>query len=205
MNTRKLSLTMALFFSTVTLVTICLILNSPLIASAHSNSNLSDKLNDSEAFSIKLTGATSYELTEIFYQLLNQTPGVTEAKQYRSRIEPDAPHKSLAEWRVQTDARSFDLEKNLLHQVQEYIAASDNTDSLPVPFAIGDHDLEMLARIKPYSAAAHEITFVLHFAGHGDNSELKSGTAIHNIGEKPGGLSKFMRSISCSRIKKHQI
>jgi len=181
MNTRKLSLSLALFFSALTLVVIYLILGNPLIAKGAplegTNRLRTIIAEGDDIITVKLTNAPSYELTAIFQQLLLETPGVEEVKQFRSRIEPDDPSKCLVEWQVKTGKGSFDLEKELYQQLKQFADNPEFSDALKVPFTIIDKDREMMAMIRPYSATTREIRFVLYPAD--SKSQFKYKTESH--------------------------
>lgn len=49
---------------------------------------------------VRLNGATDYELVDVFGKVLNNTPGVIEAKRHGSRIVPDNPGACFAVWRI---------------------------------------------------------------------------------------------------------
>jgi len=96
--------------------------------------------------SVRLNGATEYELVEVFGKILNKSQGVIGAKRYGSRIVPDNPSACFAIWRVRIqDPDPSRLQSKIIQTIRD-----------------SGVEVDMLKRIRPGNIIAGEIQFMVH-------------------------------------------
>ena len=112
--------------------------------------------------SLKLLGVTSYELTEIFHNIVRSTPGVINARRYHLNLDPDYPRSCAVEWQITfTGITPFALESAIYNQLKEFA----HNDSV-VHFVNGSDitltatELEALKAIKPLQATSQTLRFI---------------------------------------------
>ena len=112
---------------------------------------------------LKLLGVTSYELTELFHNLVKNTPGVVEARRYHLHLDPKSPQACCVEWQITfVETTPFALESAIYNQLKEI---TDNDDSA-VHFINGSDitlsatELKALKAIKPWQATSHSLRFI---------------------------------------------
>ncbi len=112
--------------------------------------------------SIRLAGATEYELTEVFGKVLNTVTGVVEAKRYSSRIVPDNPQGSFMTWRVQIqDSDPFRIQANTVKMINDILDAGGDITLKGVPYRYSAAEVDMLKGIRPGDTTSREIQFVI--------------------------------------------
>lgn len=111
---------------------------------------------------LKLLGVSSYELTEIFHNIVRTTPGVTEARRYHFHLDPKTPQACSVEWQITfTETTPFALESEIYNRLKEF---SENDTA--VHFVNGSDitltasEIEALKAIKPWQASSHSLRFV---------------------------------------------
>ena len=111
---------------------------------------------------LKLLGVSSYELTEIFHNIVRTTPGVIEARRYHFNLDPKSPQACSVEWQITfTETTPFALESEIYNRLKEF-ADNDTT----VHFVNGSDitltatEIEALKAIKPWQATSHSLRFV---------------------------------------------
>lgn len=111
---------------------------------------------------LKLLGVASYELTEIFHNIVRTTPGVIEARRYHLNLDPKSPQTCTVEWQITfTETTPFALESEIYNRLKE---VADNT--LTVHSVNGSDitltadELEILGAIKPWQATSHSLRFI---------------------------------------------
>ncbi len=153
----------------VTLLSIPLGLNASLSHASPTNDNpvnsgiLKHQLAAQEGMlNLKLLGVTSYELTEIFHNIVKATPGVIKARRYHLNLNPDNPQACAVEWEITfTGTTPFALESEIYKQLKE-IAHNDSA----VHIVNGSNitltvtELESLKAIKPLQATSQTLRFV---------------------------------------------
>ena len=103
------------------------------------NSQRSEKV-----ITIRLIGATDYELVDVFGKVLNKSQGVLEARRHGSRIVPENPGSCFAIWRVRIhEPDPSRLQANIIHAIR-------NTGG------------DLLKGIRSGSTSASEIQFLAH-------------------------------------------
>ena len=111
---------------------------------------------------LKLLGVASYELTEIFHNLVRNTPGVVEARRYHLHLDPQYPQSCSVEWQITfAGTTPFALESEIYNQLKE-VTAND----LAVHLVNGSDitltatELEALKAIKPWQATSQSLRFI---------------------------------------------
>ncbi len=112
--------------------------------------------------SVRLDGATEYELVEAFGKVVKTARGVEYAKNFSQRILPDNPKGSFVNWRVTiADTDPFVLQANIVKMLNDI---SDNGGEVVlkgVPYRYTAAEVDMLKGIRPADATSREIQFVL--------------------------------------------
>lgn len=111
---------------------------------------------------VRLEGANAYELVEIFGKVLVTARGVSEAKNYRMRIETDNPQASLAVWRVRIEGTDpFRLMANVQKMIKDVIAADGKLTLKGVPYRYSADEVRLLKGIRTGEATTREVVFVV--------------------------------------------
>lgn len=141
MYSRKVILSVALASSVLTLLVIAILLFNPLLSTASTipGEQVGPAAAEAQAetFSVKLIGAASYEIAEIFGRVLSTAKGVVEARRVSSSIKPDNPQASYVNWRVQIENTTpFQLETNMMEALKPH-------------------------GIRPQAASSRELSFII--------------------------------------------
>ncbi|HDS15345.1 MAG TPA: hypothetical protein ENN66_01760 [Proteobacteria bacterium] len=112
--------------------------------------------------SLELVGVGSYELAEIFHDIISHCPGVLEARRCRLNLDPNNPRASLVEWQITyTGTTAFALESSIYQRLKEISAEK------PVVYPVNGSELtltagesESLQAIKPWQASSRRLRFV---------------------------------------------
>ncbi|MEA1922484.1 MAG: hypothetical protein U9N63_07500 [Pseudomonadota bacterium] len=111
---------------------------------------------------LKLLGVTSYELMELFHNIVKTTPGVVEARRCHLNLDPKSPQACLVEWQITfTETTPFALESEIYNRLKE----TTNNDPA-VHFINGSEitlsasELTTLKAIKPWQATSHSLRFI---------------------------------------------
>jgi len=115
-----------------------------------------------EILTVKLLGVTSYELTEIFNDIIETTPGVIEARRCQLHLDPEHPKAGRVEWQVTfCDTTPFALESAVYNRLKE-ITGSDATTYITNGFSINltDSELATLKAIKPGQSTSRMLCFI---------------------------------------------
>ncbi|MBW1963152.1 MAG: hypothetical protein JRJ04_17060 [Deltaproteobacteria bacterium] len=109
--------------------------------------------------SVVLIGATRYDITELFNEILKKTPGVLEAKRLRFYLDPNKPRACRVDWQVMVEDMSpFELERAVYSTIQD-IAEMETAQHLP--FKMTPEHQKLMGNIRPLVASEREIQF--HF------------------------------------------
>lgn len=112
--------------------------------------------------SVRLEGATEYEVVEIFGKVLNTVRGVVEAKLYSLRLEPDNPQASTTVWRVKIEGTEpFRLQANIIKMVHDILKAGGQITINGVPYRYTPEEIEFLKGLRPGDSSSREIQFVI--------------------------------------------
>ena len=136
---------------------------SPVLAEPVSGGILKQSLEaQRKVLNLELLGVSSYELTEIFHNIVKTTPGVIEARRYHFHLDPKSPQACSVEWQITfTETTPFALESAIYNRLKEF-ADNDTT----VHFVNGSDitltatEIEALKAIKPWQATSHSLRFV---------------------------------------------
>jgi hypothetical protein len=111
---------------------------------------------------VRLTGVPVYEVTEIFNDILVSSPGVTDVKRLRLVIDPRHPRACEAVWSVALEGTNlFRLESRVFNRLRAVAIEEGGEGDPAFTFQPCLADRTLLSRIRPWSASAHEIHFVL--------------------------------------------
>lgn len=117
---------------------------------------------ETETLTINLLGVTSYELTEIFNNILETTPGVIEARRCQLYLNPKDPQSGKVKWQVKySKTTPFAVESAIYNRLKEI---SDNcistylTNGLTVNLT--DNECETLKAIKPGQSTSRTLCFI---------------------------------------------
>lgn len=111
---------------------------------------------------LKLLGVTSYELTEIFHNLLKTTPGVIEARRYHLNLDPKSPQACCVEWQITfAETTPFALESEIYNKLKE-ITSNDSTANFVngSDLTLTNTEMAALKAIKPWQATSHSLRFI---------------------------------------------
>ncbi len=115
-----------------------------------------------ETLTLKLLGVTSYELTEIFHNVVRATLGVIEARRYHLNLDPDYPRACAVEWQITFNGTTpFALESEIYNRLKE-IANSDSFVHVVngSDITLTAIELETLKAIKPLQATNQTLRFI---------------------------------------------
>ena len=111
---------------------------------------------------LKLLGIDSYELTEIFHDIVRTTPGVIEARRYHLNLDPKSPQACTVEWQITfSETTPFALESEIYNRLKEI---ADNASAVHfvngADITLTADELEVLRAIKPWQATSHSLRFI---------------------------------------------
>ena len=115
-----------------------------------------------EILTVNLLGVTSYELTEIFNDIIETTPGVINARRCQLHLDPAHPEAGRVEWQLTfCDTTPFALESAIYNRLKE-IADSDVTTYLTNGFTINltDSERTTLKAIRPGQSTSRTLCFI---------------------------------------------
>jgi hypothetical protein len=135
-----------------------------------SESNFGDDSNgtfynemQNDTVSVVLMGVADYEVTEMFNDILKQSPGVLETKRVRLHIDPSRPRACYATWSVRMDNPDlFELESNIYRTIKDIVSKNADAPAVSFSFAPTDKNLETLSFIRPWESSSNEIAFLLN-------------------------------------------
>jgi len=111
---------------------------------------------------VRLDGATDYEVVEAFGKVVNTVTGVIAAKRYSSRIVPDNPQASYVNWRLTIDGTDpFRLQTNIQKMLLDISDSGGTVQIKGVPYRYTAAEIDLLKGIRPGDATSREIQFVL--------------------------------------------
>ena len=114
-----------------------------------------------DTVTVNLLGVASYELTEIFNDIIETTPGVIKARRCQLHLDPEHPKAGRVEWQVTfCNTTPFALESAIYNRLKE-ITDSDVTTYLTNGFTINltDNELTTLKAIKPGQSTSRTLSF----------------------------------------------
>ncbi len=111
---------------------------------------------------VRLTGATEYELAEVFGKVLNTARGVEWAKRYRSRIVPDNPQASVVIWEVGIRGTDpFRLQSNIVSMINRILDSGGTLRMRGVTYRYSPAEVDLLKGIRSGDCSSREIQFVI--------------------------------------------
>jgi hypothetical protein len=109
---------------------------------------------------LTLTGATSYEVEEIFHKLLYSVSSVDELERKVLYITPGRPQSSRSTWKITTtDKDPFAIESELYELIKNLDPTIINDSLTGLSFTPTAEEILEVKSIKPYSATAGTLTF----------------------------------------------
>ena len=115
-----------------------------------------------DLISISLIGVTDYEVTELFNDILEKTPGIVNAKRYRFILDPKRPQTCRVDWQIRFQKTSpFELESDIYKMIRKI--AKDNRKGMvkKLSFQPTLAHRKIFQNIQPIYATIKEIQF--HF------------------------------------------
>ncbi len=115
-----------------------------------------------EILTVKLLGVTSYELTEIFNDIIETTQGVIKARRCQLHLDPEHPEAGRVEWQITScDTTPFAIESAIYNRLKE-ITNSNATTFLTNGFTINltDSERATLKAIKPGQSTSRTLCFI---------------------------------------------
>lgn len=124
---------------------------------------LARNIQKTEAYvTVRLDGATDYEIVETFGKVVKTARGVEYAKNYSQRIVPDNPQASFVNWRVTlTETDPFVLQANIVKMLSDISDSGGELVMNGVPYRYTAAEIDLLKGIRPGDATSREIQFVL--------------------------------------------
>ncbi len=111
---------------------------------------------------IDLLGVTSYELTEIFNDIIETSPGVIKARRCRLYLDPKHPRSGRVEWQVTFDNTTpFALESAIYRRLKEI--SGDCLTTYPVngyTINLTESEWAALKAIKPGQSSSRSLSFI---------------------------------------------
>ncbi len=109
---------------------------------------------------IRLYGVTEYAQVEIFNQLVQDNPHLLHVVREKTTITPGNPDRCVAIWTADTrEVDTFAIEIAITDAIDKL--SVENSGTLAVPVPVGEENIEMMKKIRPYSATAKTLNFVL--------------------------------------------
>ena len=136
---------------------------SPANSEPINGSLLTQRLEMQEGvLSLKLLGVTSYELTELFHNLVKTTPGVIEARRYHLNLDPKSPQTCCVEWQITyAETTPFALESEIYNRLKEITNDTSATHLINgSEITLSTTELKALKTIKPWQATSHSLRFI---------------------------------------------
>ena len=144
-------------FSNICFVLFIILVLLPLCACSK---NL--RLAPGKTINVKLLQATEYETVEIFGKILNTVQGVTQAKRYRSNIDPEDPEKCGVIWSLKLGKTDpFRLETNIMKMIGDILDAGGSIHMNGVEYRYTPAEVNLLKGIRPGNSTDGEICFIV--------------------------------------------
>jgi len=111
---------------------------------------------------ITLSGVTSYELMEIFNEVIENTPGVVTAERYNIFLDPKHPKACQVEWQVTFNETSpFAIESAIYNRLKKMAADHNATYSVNgYEITLTKKEHKALQTIRPYQSTSRSICFI---------------------------------------------
>jgi hypothetical protein len=110
----------------------------------------------------RLDGATEYEALAVFGRVINTVTGVVEARRYAMQIVENEPQKCYSTWRVALEGTdAFRFQENTMKMINDILDAGGNLELKGVVYRYTPPEVNLLMGIRPGSATAHEVQFVI--------------------------------------------
>jgi len=111
---------------------------------------------------VRLTGATEYELAEVFGKVLNTARGVVWAKRYRERIVTNNPQASVVIWEVKIDGTDpFRLQANIINMINAILDNGGTIYLNGVRYRYSSAEVDLLKGIRTGDSSSKELHFVI--------------------------------------------
>jgi hypothetical protein len=115
-----------------------------------------------EILTVKLLGVTSYELTVIFSDILETTPGIVKARRGQLHLAPKHPPAGIVEWQVTfSNTTPFAIESAIYNHIKE-ITDNNVTTYLTNGFTINltNSECAALKAIQPGQSTGQSLCFI---------------------------------------------
>ena len=131
-----------------------------------------------DLISISLIGVTDYQVTELFNDILEKTPGIVKAKRYRFILDPKRPLTCRVDWQVRFQKTSpFELESDIYKMIRKVARDNPKGKIAKLSFQPSSEHRKVFQNIQPIYATSKEIQF--HFLQiqdkHANKKPVKRG------------------------------
>jgi len=128
-----------------------------------------------DLISISLIGVTDYEVTELFNDILETTPGIVKANRYRFILDPNRPLTCRVDWQVRFQKTSpFELESDIYKMIRKVAKDNPKGKIAKLSFQPSSEHRKVFQNIQPIYATSKEIQF--HFLQTQDKHVNKKPT-----------------------------
>ncbi len=114
------------------------------------------------SLTINLIGVASYELVEIFNDVIESTPGVITARRCRLQLDSKRPRSCRVEWQVKfAGTTPFALESAIYHRLKK-ISAEPAVSRVVngSTITLDDDENRVLKAVKPWQSTAGSLRFI---------------------------------------------
>ena len=110
---------------------------------------------------VRVDGATEWIALEAVGKVFNSVRGVTAAKRYSQRINPENPKACTSSWRLNIrDTDSFRLQANVMTMIEKILDAGGDIPIGGVPYRYTPAEIKLLMALRPGDASSREVQFV---------------------------------------------
>ncbi len=111
---------------------------------------------------VRLDMVSEYPLVEVFGKVLNSVRGVTAAKTYRIRVEPEAPQAGYAQWRLAYSGTDpFRLQANIMTMLKKISRANGKLTLKGIAYRYTPDEVILLKGIRPADATSDSLLFTV--------------------------------------------
>ncbi len=111
---------------------------------------------------VRLDGAVTQEMVEVFGKVINSVRGVAEAKMYRTKIVPDSPQESVVTWRVTIEnTEPFRLQSNTIKMINDIVDSGGTIVLKGISYRYTPPEVDLLKGIRAGDTSSRAVHFVI--------------------------------------------